>query len=330
MPSRPLSRRTLLRGAGGAALGLPFLDAMLRPGVSHANEGEIPRRVVFFLKSKGIIPDSWWPSGDERNFTLGASHSALAPFQDDIVILDGLQMMSANERSGGRNGHDVGTGHVLTATAVVPGPSGFGEFGHLPDGSAGGPSIDQHIASALSGSTAFDSLVFGVRAEGIFVSLPSRISYTAPFQPVTPMNNAGTAFDRIFGPVLVDNEQAARLRRRRELVLGRVQGDINRLRSRLGPSDQQRLDLHINSVEEIAGRIDRLGGAGSCDAPVLDPAEDIPGLGRAHLDMIAKSLECDLTRVAVIQWGTGQSNIRHPWLGLQDAHHSISHRGESD
>ena len=134
----PLSRRALLRGAGGVALGLPFLEAMLRRGRTHAQPGTIPRKVVFFFTANGVVPDTWWPTGGERDFVLNRAHEPLQAFREKLIIVDGVRMQTAIDRSGGNNGHDVGTAHCLTCRPVQQGPSGVGEFGHLWDGSAAG------------------------------------------------------------------------------------------------------------------------------------------------------------------------------------------------
>ena len=58
---RPLSRRAVLRGAGGITVGLPFLSAMLRPLRSHADTGTQKRLIVFFTPN-GTIPEAWRPT----------------------------------------------------------------------------------------------------------------------------------------------------------------------------------------------------------------------------------------------------------------------------
>lgn len=327
-----LSRRALLRGAGGVALGLPFLDAMVRPGRSFAQPGTVPRRVVFWFTSCGPRPETWWPTGGERDFTLASSMAPLAPFRDQLIVLDGVSMKTAIHNSGGRNGHDIGTGHCMVARPIQPGPMGFGEFGHAWDGSAGGISIDQHIAASIAtgeNAAPYDSLEFGVHATGIRQAVPSRISYRAAFEPVIPMNSPAAAFDRVFAPLAEGEDARARRRRRRDLVLGAVRSDLGRLRPRLGTEDRTRLDAHIASVGEIAGRLDGFDGS-SCEAPARGDVEDYVGVGELQIDMLVAALKCDLTRVASIQWRNGQSGTRHDWLGHRDAHHSLSHRGASD
>ena len=190
---RPLSRRALLRGAGGITVGLPFLSAMLRPLTSHA-DGPIQKRLIVFFTPNGTIPDAWRPTGGERDFTLSTILSPLERHREEILVLGGIDMRSALEFPGGSNGHDTGTGHSLTPWSLIPGESGVGEFGHLWDGSAGGQSFDQYVAERLGASHPYPSLVWGVSCD-IAQAIPSRISWKAPFEPVRPMQEPAAAFD---------------------------------------------------------------------------------------------------------------------------------------
>jgi hypothetical protein len=58
----PISRRTVLRGAG-AALGLPVLEAMLPRHSAFAAEPAIDRpvRLAWVFFPNGTNPDSWMP-----------------------------------------------------------------------------------------------------------------------------------------------------------------------------------------------------------------------------------------------------------------------------
>jgi hypothetical protein len=325
-----LSRRALLRGAGGAAISLPFLEAMLGRNRSAAQPPEVPKRVIFFFSSCGIVPDTWWPtSGGETGFVLPSSLQPLEPHRAKILIPDGVGMATADADRVSGNGHDKGTAHCLTARTTVEGPSGRGEFGHLWDGTAGGISIDQHIANHFEGATPYRSLEFGVHAEGITQSLPSRISYRGSGEPVIPMNDAGAAFDRIFAPLAGGADTAAIRQRRRELVLGAVRGDLARVRNRLGTDDRRRLDAHIASIEEVQRQLGELAAA-TCTTPGREASSEFPTLGRIQMDLMVNALGCDLTRVASIQWSNGQSGTRHSWLGHGAGHHGISHETGSE
>ena len=163
---KPLKRRTFLRGAGGIAVALPFLDAMVSKAAPE--DGPCPRFVVFF-SANGTIHERWQPVGTQADFLLddpADPNRILAPlesFKDQLIVIEGLSQESRTSGPGG-NGHDLGMGHMLTAADLVVGPSGVGEFAHLPDGSAGGPSIDQTIADTIGNETPFRSIEFGVQS----------------------------------------------------------------------------------------------------------------------------------------------------------------------
>jgi len=320
-----------LRGAGGVAISLPFLEAMMPRSRSVAQAGTIPKRVVFFFSSCGIVPDTWWPAtGGETGFVLGSALQPLDPFRAKLLIPDGISMETARADDVGQNGHDKGTAHCLTARTVVPGPMGVGEFGHLWDGTAGGISIDQHIANHFDGLTPYRSLEFGVRAEGIGQALPSRISYRASGEAVIPMHNAADAFDRILAPLGMGVATAGARQHRRELVLDLVKEDLGRVRGQLGTADRTRFDAHISSIDDLRRQLADLAAV-TCEIPAR-PSDTtaFPMLGRLQLDLMVQALKCDLTRVVSIQWSTGQSGVRHDWLGHGAGHHGISHEAGAE
>lgn len=324
---RPLSRRTLLRGAGGASVALPFLSAMLRPGRSHAAEA-VQKRLIVFFTPNGTVPDAWRPTGGETDFTLSPILSPLERHRDQLLILDGIDMRSALEHSGGSNGHDIGTGHSLTPHSLLAGPSGVGEGGHLWDGSAGGTSFDQAAAAALGARHAFGSLVFGVQCD-VDMAIPSRISWKGPFEPVRPMQEPATAFDRIFGTATGDVASRETERSQRLFVVDAVLEDYQRLHARVGAEDRLRLEAHLESLYEVERTIERLD-LGACALPERVHSTDLETIGTANLDMMVAALACDLTPVAVHQWGSGQSARVFTELGCDDGHHTLSHEPLSD
>jgi hypothetical protein len=108
--------------------------------------------------------------------------------------------------------------------------------------------------------------------------------------------------------------------------------DARRLRARLGGVDRARLDEHLAAVATLAKRVS--GGVSpaaagpSCAKPPAAPgptsfAQD----GKAQSDLLAMALACDLTRVAVLQWACGQSELNHSFLGngINHGHHWMSH-----
>lgn len=326
---RKLSRRAMLRGAGGVAVGLPFLGAMLDPLRSVAQSAEVPKRFVVFFSPNGTIADRWRPTGGETDFELSDILSPLEPHRDDIVIVEGVDMKTAIEHSGGQNGHDIGMGHILVARPLVQGPSGFGEFGHLWDGSAGGKSLDQVIADELGQTSRFRSLEFGYDT-GIQQPIPSRMSWRGEFDPVPSMDDPGAAFDRVFAEGVQDPQRLVDLRDQRVTVLDAVLGDYRRLRRVLGPEDQRRVDQHLTALREIEQRVQAQDTSGACDVPERRTASDATEHGQIQSDLMTMAMACELTPVTSMQWTNGQGGLQASWLGIERGHHDLSHDGDSN
>lgn len=327
---RRLSRRALLRGAGGVALALPFLDAMSR----SASADVFPKRFVVFFTGLGTVKDAWVPTGTETDFVLGEVLAPLAPFQDKLLVLEGLDMESAHHGPG--DPHQLGIGHALTGTELQEGD--LFPYACNPNakvGWGGGISLDQFLATQLGATTRFGSLEFGVQVMNASVS--SRISYLGPGQPVPPEDNPRTAFERIFTDLASDPESLARRRAHRRQVLDLVMDDFRELNGKLGAADRQKLDNHLTAVEEIEKRLDAPGVVGgSCTIPVIgEPPEPLandnyPEIGRLQMDLLAQALACDLTRVASLQWSSTLVGKVFTWLGQNETHHQLSHSSASD
>src|SRR5271165_155264 len=81
-----LPRRAFLRGAG-AALALPFLDAMVPAFGGTTNAAASPVRMGFVYVPNGIIESSWKPAGDGPAFEFNSTMKALAPYRDRTLVL---------------------------------------------------------------------------------------------------------------------------------------------------------------------------------------------------------------------------------------------------
>ena len=73
-----LDRRTLLRGAGGITIGLPFLEIMSRPRTAAAQAQPPIKRLIIFFSPDGSIRENWTPTGTETSFQLSR---ILAPLE---------------------------------------------------------------------------------------------------------------------------------------------------------------------------------------------------------------------------------------------------------
>ena len=120
MKSLRLSRRTLLRGAGGVAIGLPFLEIMMPQGRAYAADA-LPKRYINFFSPNGTIYPAWVPTAgtSPTDFKLSAILAPLAPNQKNIVVLDGLTNTAATKGPG--DDHMKGMGAMLTGIELMAG-----------------------------------------------------------------------------------------------------------------------------------------------------------------------------------------------------------------
>jgi hypothetical protein len=332
-PLHPLSRRTILRGLGGAAIALPLLDAM-RGRSASALEPDGPKRLIVMYTPNGTIAKNFWPQGTEKDFSLSKILEPLAEHKNDLLILRGIDMLSSLDGPG--DAHQKGTGQCLTARPLLEG-SFSGDAGQSA-GWASGISLDQRVANHYATSTPYPSLEFGVAVQGSTVS--SRISYRGAGQPVPPENNPYAAYQRLFADALKDPKEVQRQIERRSTVLDAVAEQHKQLHDRLGPEDRAKLESHLLAVEEIRARLDQptMKFGGVCQpldqGELLDPhsVANMPAIGRLQMDLLAMALACDLTRVASLMWTQSAATHVYSFVdkAILEGHHSIAHKGDED
>ncbi len=319
--SARFDRRALLAGLSGLAA-----STLLPRGVRAATPP--PKRLVIVFSANGTIYDSWKPSGSGSSFTLSPILKPLAPYQSKLLVLDGIDVKSA--QSGPGDDHMKGMGHMLTGTALLSGSTQGGAG--TPAGFAGGISIDQRIVADIGKATRFPSLEFGVMVQNSDVW--SRMIYAGANQPLPPMEDPQKAFQRIFGGANVGAAQAALLLKRRQSVLDYATSSLGSLTPHLSSADAARVAQHQDSIRQIETQ---LAGAGaSCTTPSVGSPIDLnnvanyPTIAKLQTDLLVASLACDQTRVASLQFSHSVSDIPMPWLNIGTGHHTLSHDADSD
>lgn len=328
-----MRRRDFIKALGGGAAALSFLP--LLESQLAASGSAFPTRLVIFFSANGTVPDRWRPEGDEHNWTIkpGDILEPLAPYKDDLIIVEGVDMVSA--RYGPGDGHQTGMGHMLTGIELMPGDEKGGCETCPAAGFAGGPSVDQYIAQQVFDGEAFRSMEFGVQSGG--PNTWSRMCSAGPGQPVEPQQNPHNAFDRLFGSLGQSEARREQLRQRRASVLDFVHQDMKSVQRKVSGNDAKRIDQHLSEIRDLEARLRTGDGQGiSCTVPdrgeAFDPynRDNYPAAGQAMMDMIVSSFACGLTRVASLQWDRSVSNILLPWSGAITRHHDLSHRGDED
>lgn len=307
-PTGPgFTRRSFLRGAGGIAVALPFLESI---GPARAGGATAPLRYLQFMHVQGTLLGEWAPSGPADAMVLSNILSPLEPVRDRIVVVSGCDNPSANDF--GVNGH-VNSGRTVFTCAPN---SGNGDL-------ADGPSIDQVIADRLAAPTPYKSLQFGVGGPDIG---EYQALYAGAQDPVPLDGDPRQIFDQLFSELEGDPAQqpnaVQRLRARRQSVLDAVLGELDGTIARASAADRQTLERHADKIRQLELQIGNEGEAGSgCGVPVLDlPADYVPNdsnrddvSSRAFIDLMVMALACDMARVGTLQY-VNYHGPSYPWL----------------
>src|SRR5262245_13467258 len=112
-----LSRRTVLRGAG-AAVALPFLDAMVPAGATARAAAEPVQRVGALYMPNGVIMRDWTPKADGTDFELPYILEPLKPFQKHLLVLSNLNNQIADSVADGGGAHTRSSAAFLTGVCA--------------------------------------------------------------------------------------------------------------------------------------------------------------------------------------------------------------------
>jgi len=319
------SRRDLLRGFLSAAIGLPWLETFA-PSTAQA-QTLANKRFIAMFSANGTIRDSWLPAGSETAFSLSPILAPLAPHQNDLVVIAGVDQQGA-----GGDGHQNGIGGMLTGAPLLPGR--FAGVGAPPAGWAAGPSVDQRIAEVIAQGSPFQSLELAVQAGA--ADNWGRMIYRARNRPLPPREDPVKVFDDVFASATLEPAERVRRRARKKSILDHVTRQVSELSQRVAAADKQRLDSHLTNLRTLEQRIDSQASAlASCSVPAR-PSEGLggndafPAIGESMMDLMVLALACGQTRVASLQWSRSVSPVRFTWLGIDDEHHGLSHASNSD
>jgi hypothetical protein len=324
--SARLSRRDLIKGAGGLALALPLLPSLARA------EGVFPRRFIAFFHPNGVLPSQWFPapSASETDFTFAPSLQPLEPFRSHVLQLQGVDMKCTAPGPG--EPHQKGMGAVLTGWHLNEGNMVGGD-GSLA-GWARGISIDQRIAQVLGQGTRLGSLLLGIRSKGGDVR--HHMSYGGDDQPLPVIDDPVQAFSRAFAGFVGSDPELDLIRQRRASVLDAVRGQLTELNRRLPAEERTQLNQHLALVRDLEMRLAATINGASCAKPAEpnpmtpDSAATMPEVAQLQTDLLVMAMACDITRVGSLQFSQGQNHINFPWLNSTWDGHALSHLGPSD
>jgi len=239
--NRRINRRSVLKGLGAVAIGMPLLEEMVGSSLLAAPPADIPSRAFNVFFGLGI-PAPLQTEG------YGDVLEPLKPLQDKLLIMREVDQVRCDEN--GINAHFDGASGAFTAEP--------------PDGEAksGGPSIDQVIRKAHYPNGLPPGMVPTLIGGTYFRR--SRVS-----RYVHSYNDDGTVaaamqerprdlFNRVFGELAVaDTKENARRQRLRKSVLDATVEQYKFLtgpNSPLGATSKSRVANHLERIREYEQR----------------------------------------------------------------------------
>ncbi len=328
-----IPRRTILRGAG-AALALPFLEAMVPARTALAQTAANPKpRFVGLFVPHGAAPGYWVP---DKVGALGTElpyiYKSLEPLRDQTVILSGLHSRSAEPPPG-----VTGADHWVAAAFMCA---------EKPKKTAGadvqaGTTIDQLIAKKIGAESLLPSLQMAVEdpganssncGEGYSCVYTNTISWATPTSPLPMELNPQVVFERMFGDGTTVEQRAAR-RKRDQSILDSLTASLSRLRGTLGAADRERLDDYQENVRAIERRL-QIAMKASVVAPEnIEVPVGVPQTFDEHIklqfDLLDLAFEADITRVGTLLFARDLTGRTYPASeSPTSGFHGVSHHGE--
>lgn len=229
IPRSALNRRTFLK-ASGAALALPWLDAM-RPAFGQTIEA--PRRMISICTNLGVLDRHFFPAEPGRDYALTPYLEAIKDFRDQFTIVSGSSHP------------DVTGGHSAEVTFLTAAPHpGTASFRNSI-------SLDQFAAERIGHLTRVAALPLVVAKSG-----NQSLSFTSSGVMLPAERSPAQVFKALFvaGDAAAVAKQVEQLRTGRS-ILDTVADRAAALQKQVGSADRERLDQYFTSVREVERRL---------------------------------------------------------------------------
>ncbi len=316
-------RRTVLKGLLGGAvvsIAMPPLEAMMNSnGTAYAGTTSFPKRFGVWFWGNGVLPDAWTPVGEGAAWTPSPIMMPLASVREQLLVVTGTRVLTLNTAP-----HEAG-------------PAGLLSGDQRRAGTVTRPTADQLVADVVGSETRFRSLETGVQRSD------DGLSFSGPNLLNPPESDPRTLFNRLFTDGFREPGSMAmadpRLALRRS-VLDAITAQATRLQSRVGATDRQRIEQHLEGIRVIERQIQRQQenppNLAACRGP-MPPPETVPDINgrpdmrtRSHLisDLLVMALACDQTRVFFHMYS---QPINNTLFGNAPAgHHQLTHDEPGD
>lgn len=317
------SRRRFLKAAAGAGVLAPMsLPGLTR--IAHAGTtGQAKTKVVFFVVPDGFATDSfngqfnkglWFPqtvqanATDTTQFTLNEVSQELAAYKNRSLYLQGIILGQGN------------AGH-----------NGWTEV--LRDKNKSQSSIDVLLGRTMQGTDPSQRAIFaGPHATD---SVNWYVSWDGKNKR-TPQGNPTLLFENIFGTNYSGAKARTAQNNSGQHLFDPINQDIQTLRSKLSGSERQKLDTHLDSMEQVVADMDATLPISAECSPVMPSNHPMMSadfrnqVQSSHHQVVATALSCGVSRVATVQVGRSADQVVIKDASLRANPHDLAHRYKSE
>ena len=332
LAKKHISRRTVLRGVG-AAVALPFLDAMVPAQTPLRNTAAVPRSRLACVEmvhgAAGSAPEGlnkhyWSPEKAGRDFEFSYSLKPLEPLREYITIVSGTDARTAEAQAPTEGGADHFRSSAAFLTAAHAKQTAGADISN-------GISIDQMYAQALGRETRVPSLELCIENIGLNESCgfnynciySETISWASATQAVPMIVNPRLAFEKLFGNV--GNTGG---------VVDQVVPEAERLKRDVGAGDRGRIDAYLDEIRRIELWIELIerDNARAASRELVGAPLGVPDSWEEHVklmfDLQVLAFAAEITRVTAFKMSHDTSNRVFPLSGVRTPFHSLSHHNE--
>ena len=323
-----LPRRTFLRGALGAMVAMPFVDAMV-PALS-AQVAKRPFRFGAIYVPNGIYPQLWHPDTTGNDFQLKQIMQPLEPYRSHLVTISGMKAPDGNP--------DMGGVHMGASAAWLNGTGPVTVMAKFVVQSK--KSIDQFIADKIAEDTPLRSLEVGTEdmgtsagaCDGYPCVFFNAISWRDDKSPLPVAVNPRVTFERIFGEAGSTARRRANMRRKQSL-LDSIAEEAGRMRRTLGPADNAIVDEYLTNIRDVEQQLDRMDSRAAATPEGAVAPLGIPDNIDDHLtvtyNLMLLAYQADISRVFTFMVGHEGSGRSYAHIGIPEPHHPVSHHGDT-
>ena len=345
---KQMPRRTFLRGAAGATVALPFLDAMVAakgigaPGAAGAER----TRFIAIEEVHGLAGCQKWgaskflyaPEQVGSDFTIlpDSALASLEPYRKHLTIVSNTDVRMAEAFTAPEIGGDHFRSSAVFLTQSHPKQTQGSDIW-------AGTSFDQFYAQKIGKESPLPSMQFCIenldQAGGCTYNYScaytDSISWASPNEPLPMIRDPRVAFDLLFGSGSSKEDRAARRVSRRS-ILDWIQGEVASVRKELGTADRTRLDRYLTYVREIERRIESIEARNRSgeERELPDAPAGVPDSFSEHMrlmfDLQVLAFQTDMTRIITFKTGRDSQNRVFPESGSLQPFHPASHHGDRE